>query len=69
MVGVVGEGGAEAGRAAPAGVRATLLVKGGGTEVLVAGGEHSLVQHVAHFRGVGHWEDTKQPPGSAFSTS
>lgn len=54
MVGVVGERGAEAGRPTLAGVRATLLVKGRGAEVAVAGGEHSLVQHVAHFRRVGH---------------
>lgn len=52
---VVGQRGAEARRPTLASVGATLLVKHGGTEVLVAGGEQILVQDIAHFTRVGHW--------------
>lgn len=54
VVSVVGQRRAEAGRPAPTGVGATLLVEERRAEVLVTGGEQILVQDVTHPRGVGH---------------
>lgn len=55
LASVVSERGAEAGRPALTGVWATLLVEGGGAQVLMAGWENLPVQEVTHVRGVGRW--------------
>lgn len=52
---VVGERRAEAGRPALTRVRATLLMEGCWTKVLVTGGEQILIQHIAHLWSIDHW--------------
>lgn len=60
VVSVVGQRWAQARRPALTGVWATLLMEGCGTEVLMAGREQILVQHVTHFWGIGHWVGKEQ---------
>lgn len=45
---VVSQRGAKAGRPALTGVCPTLLMEGGGAEVLMTGREQILIQHIAH---------------------